>query len=223
MSKVIAFSSQKGGPGKTTMTQLVATSLFSQNIKVWVYDADYPQHSFARSRKRDSAGTPDFPSTLDELQARGFIPYPVFPLKIDELIKTLPVTRQTNETELIFLDLPGTLNVNHIEKLVREIDVAIIPAELEFKSYTAAMETVEFYKNNSPNTKIGFLWTKLKKTHNEGFRQAIEKSFRGQGAYVFDFKLWETVKIGHSVSTLFPLPVIDPFISEILSSPIFKG
>lgn len=45
-TKFIAFSTQKGGAGKTTLTILVASYLhYVKGFDVAVNDCDYPQHS----------------------------------------------------------------------------------------------------------------------------------------------------------------------------------
>jgi len=50
----IAFSTQKGGMGKTTLTVLAASYLhYVKNLDVAVIDCDYPQHSLAEMRRRD--------------------------------------------------------------------------------------------------------------------------------------------------------------------------
>ena len=50
----IAFASQKGGVGKSTLTVLAASWLhYRHGIRVAVVDCDYPQHSIAEMRRRD--------------------------------------------------------------------------------------------------------------------------------------------------------------------------
>lgn len=50
----IAFSTQKGGAGKTTLTVLVASYLhYVKGYDVAVVDCDYPQYSIAEMRERD--------------------------------------------------------------------------------------------------------------------------------------------------------------------------
>ena len=50
----VAFSTQKGGAGKTTLTVLVASYLhYVKGYDVAVVDCDYPQHSIAGMRQRD--------------------------------------------------------------------------------------------------------------------------------------------------------------------------
>ena len=52
--KYVAFSTQKGGAGKTTITVLVASYLhYVKNCNVAVIDCDYPQYSVSDLRKRD--------------------------------------------------------------------------------------------------------------------------------------------------------------------------
>lgn len=50
----LAFSTQKGGAGKTTLTVLVASYLhYVKGYDVAVIDCDYPQHSIVEMRGRD--------------------------------------------------------------------------------------------------------------------------------------------------------------------------
>ncbi len=50
----VAFSTQKGGAGKTTLTVLVASYLhYVKGYDVAVVDCDYPQYSIAEMRERD--------------------------------------------------------------------------------------------------------------------------------------------------------------------------
>ena len=53
-TKYVAFSTQKGGAGKTTFTVLVASFLhYVRGYNVAVIDCDYPQCSIVEMRKRD--------------------------------------------------------------------------------------------------------------------------------------------------------------------------
>ena len=50
----VAFSTQKGGAGKTTLTVLVASYLhYVKGYNVVVVDCDFPQHSIVEMRERD--------------------------------------------------------------------------------------------------------------------------------------------------------------------------
>ncbi len=50
-TKFVAFSTQKGGAGKTTLTVLAASYLhYVKGFNVAVIDCDYPQHSIVESK-----------------------------------------------------------------------------------------------------------------------------------------------------------------------------
>ena len=52
----VAFSSQKGGVGKSTFTTLVASTMhYRLGYNVAVFDADFPQHSLMKMKTRDLA------------------------------------------------------------------------------------------------------------------------------------------------------------------------
>lgn len=53
-TKYVAFSTQKGGAGKTTLTVLAASYLhYVKQRNVAVIDCDFPQHSILEMRDRD--------------------------------------------------------------------------------------------------------------------------------------------------------------------------
>ncbi|WP_291129857.1 ParA family protein, partial [Dysgonomonas sp. UBA7698] len=50
-TKCVAFSTQKGGAGKTTMTVLIASYLqYVRGFNVAIVDCDFPQHSITEMR-----------------------------------------------------------------------------------------------------------------------------------------------------------------------------
>lgn len=50
----VAFSNQKGGVGKSTLTVLVASYLYYElGVKVAIMDCDSPQHSLKGERDRE--------------------------------------------------------------------------------------------------------------------------------------------------------------------------
>lgn len=68
----IAFSTQKGGVGKTTFTVLTASYLhYACGYNLIVVDCDYPQFSINAMRQRDAQGVDRNPA-LQELAAAQF-------------------------------------------------------------------------------------------------------------------------------------------------------
>ena len=52
--KFVAFSTQKGGAGKTTLTVTMASFLYCGRVlKIIVVDCDYPQYSINDRRERE--------------------------------------------------------------------------------------------------------------------------------------------------------------------------
>jgi cellulose biosynthesis protein BcsQ len=114
----IAFSTQKGGVGKTTFTTLAASCLhYNLGYNVAVMDCDYPQWSIHAMRKREA----------EQLQTNGFYQKKVVSLFEDLGKGTYPVicTRPDNDVlarareflaseqtdyDILLFDFPGTIN-----------------------------------------------------------------------------------------------------------------
>ena len=79
----VAFSNQKGGVGKSTLTVLVASYLYYEmGVKVAIMDCDSPQHSLMGERNRELKDLDEFPHiqamATAQLAKCGLQPYPVF-------------------------------------------------------------------------------------------------------------------------------------------------
>lgn len=113
----IAFSSQKGGVGKSTFTTLMASLLhYRLGYNVAVIDADFPQHSLAKMKERDLAAVMNN-ELLKKLAYRQFTAinkkaYPIIQCKAEvALQKAEEFLKETVVLpEIIFFDLPGTVN-----------------------------------------------------------------------------------------------------------------
>src|SRR5690606_3653249 len=113
----IAFSSQKGGVGKSTFTTLLASTMhYRLGYNVAVFDADFPQHSLMKMKTRDLAMVMDN-EVLKKLAYKQFTTinkkaYPIIQHKAEnvldaahEFIGASPVP-----VDAVFFDLPGTVN-----------------------------------------------------------------------------------------------------------------
>ena len=116
----IAFSTQKGGVGKTTFTVLTASYLhYVCGYNVLVVDCDYPQFSINEMRKRDAKGL-ETNSSLQELAIAQFSrlqkpTYSILCTTSDEAIGVVQnyLEQNESETDFVFFDLPGTINSKH--------------------------------------------------------------------------------------------------------------
>lgn len=116
-TKYIAFSSQKGGVGKSTFTTIVASLLhYRMGYNVVVFDCDYPQHSLWQMRERDLKMVMQS-EALKRLAHRQFTTinkkaYPVLQSRADHALQDAEAFLKTSAVpvDMVFFDLPGTVN-----------------------------------------------------------------------------------------------------------------
>jgi len=111
----VAFSTQKGGAGKTTLTVLVASYLhYVKGYDVAVVDCDYPQYSVHEMRERDlkMATDDDYYKALayEQFTRLNKKMYPVVKSLPEKAAETAKALLQKGKYDIIFFDLPGTVN-----------------------------------------------------------------------------------------------------------------
>lgn len=131
--KFVAFSTQKGGAGKTTLTVLAASYLYYvKGLKVLVVDCDYPQYSIEEMRQRDKdliEFNPRFKKYFaDNFRQTGLQPYPLLTAKPEEAMqKVRDIIEAGNEFDIVFFDLPGTVNNRSVVSIINCMDTVIVP------------------------------------------------------------------------------------------------
>ena len=129
-----AFSTQKGGVGKTTFTVLAASYLhYVCGYNLIVVDCDYPQFSINAMRQRDAQGLERNPS-LQELAVAQFSDgskstYTILCSTADTAVETVREYLETNEpdTDFVFFDLPGTINNDGVVNTLSGMDYIFTP------------------------------------------------------------------------------------------------
>ena len=111
----VAFSTQKGGVGKTTFTVLAASYLYYlKGYDVAVVDCDYPQHSIAGMRKRDAeqVGADENYKRMayEQFTRLEKKAYPVLCSSPEKAIATADEYIAGHVPDIVFFDLPGTVN-----------------------------------------------------------------------------------------------------------------
>ena len=110
---LVAFSNQKGGVGKSTVTIVLASYFnYVKGLNVAVVDCDYPQFSLDKLRGRDLKNL-EKSEYHQRLFCRQFEnstrkAYPIVTSTPEEAAK-IP-GRLEGDYDLIFFDLPGTVN-----------------------------------------------------------------------------------------------------------------
>lgn len=113
----IAFSSQKGGVGKSTFTTLAASIMhYRLGYNVAVFDADFPQHSLMKMKTRDLAMVMEN-EALKKMAYKQFSTinkkaYPIIQHKAESVLEAALefVNSSTIPIDVVFFDLPGTVN-----------------------------------------------------------------------------------------------------------------
>lgn len=129
----VAFSTQKGGAGKTTLTVLVASYLhYVKGYNVAVVDCDFPQYSIHDMRQRDmDAAIKDEHYKMLAFEQFSRLKKKAYPVlcsrseNAPEMAEGL--TKSGNPPDFIFFDLPGTINSESIVNTLATMDYIFTP------------------------------------------------------------------------------------------------
>lgn len=130
-AKCVAFSTQKGGAGKTTLTVLIASYLhYVKDYNVAIVDCDFPQHSISDMRKRDVEMTLHSEyykqlaySQITRTNKKGYLILESKPEHALEEAQKL----EHEQLDFIFFDLPGTVNSPGVLKTLSMMDYIFSP------------------------------------------------------------------------------------------------
>ena len=134
----IAFASQKGGVGKSTLTVLAASWLhYLHGIRVAVVDCDYPQHSILKLSNRDKAvvqSSAIYGRLLVSLaENKGVKPYRILCCKPSEAMSEWRKWAAVAEEryDVVLFDLPGTVGNEGVLSTIVELDYLFIPMKAD--------------------------------------------------------------------------------------------
>lgn len=173
---VIAFSTQKGGVGKSTLTSLLASILhYRLGYQVAVFDCDFPQYSLLQMRERDLKMVMQN-DIFKKLAHKQFTTinkkaYPIFQSKTDQVLEELEAYVQNSEImpDVIFLDLPGTVNTAGILKTLTNVHYIFSPITADrvvlesTLSFTHVLTNVLMKENQTKIRSIHLFWNQVDK------------------------------------------------------------
>lgn len=129
----VAFSTQKGGAGKTTLTVLVASYLhYVKGYNVAVVDCDFPQYSIHDMRQRDmDAVLKDNYYKVMAYEQFSRLQKKAYPIVCSRSEKAPEAAEEINKggnpLDFIFFDLPGTINSESIVNTLATMDYIFTP------------------------------------------------------------------------------------------------
>jgi cellulose biosynthesis protein BcsQ len=175
----VAFSNQKGGVGKSAFTTLAASYLhYAGGRNVAVIDCDYPQHSIHAMRERDRGmvtGSDTYKEMMvNQFDATGRKAYPVLAAKPEDAagVAAQMVSESTAPVDVVFFDLPGTVNSAGILKATASMDYIFCPVttdRLVMKSslvYASILQDFLGQHPTAPLKGIFLFWNMLVKSEN---------------------------------------------------------
>lgn len=131
---LIAFSTQKGGAGKSALTVLMSGYFhYLKGYHVGVIDCDFPQFSIYNMRDRDRKIVTNVDHyklmAFNQLKTLGKKIYPILKSSpVDAIVAAERMIKESSEhLDMIFFDLPGTLNSEGIIQTLSMIDFIITP------------------------------------------------------------------------------------------------
>lgn len=153
----VAVSTQKGGAGKTTLTAILGSYFYYlRKVDLAVVDCDYPQWSLAQLRERDlrlSEKSEKIKKVVHETwKARGLSAYEIVKSSPEDALEYAEMLSECDiKPEVIFFDLPGTVNNAHVINLLKKMDYIFCPMTTD----PLVFETSVTFANNVQNHFIG--------------------------------------------------------------------
>lgn len=188
----IAFATQKGGIGKTTLTVLTASYLhYVKGYNVAVVDCDAPQNSIAdlRAREIKVIGESAYFKALacDHFRRVKKKAYPVIASNavdaLDDADKML--REEATKPDLVFFDLPGTLKSEGVVKTLSQMDYIFAPISADRLVVESSLQFAALFHENLITTGIAktkglhLFWTMVdgreKSELYDLYRQVIEE------------------------------------------------
>ena len=183
----IAFSTQKGGAGKTTLTVLMASYLYYvKGYDVVVVDCDFPQFSIKDMRERDLKNIERNPYlrklAYDQFKRIGKRAYPIVVSRPDK-----PFIESVTPPDFIFFDLTGTVNNLGLIKTVATMDYIFCPIAadrfiMESSLKYASIINDTLITTGKSNIKgIRLLWNMVDKREKTDLYDIYDKVIAGMG------------------------------------------
>ena len=222
----VAFSTQKGGAGKTTFTVLAASYLhYLKEYNVAVVDCDYPQHSIDKMRKRDAQQieTDEMYKQMAFTQFKrlGKKAFPIINSTPEKAIETAEafLASDGRRFDVVFFDLPGTVNSSGVLRSLASMDYVFTPINadrLVLESSLAFALSVNELLVTNPQIRLKGLhlfWNKVDGREKTDLYEIYEKSINEFGLPLLKTFIPDTTRYkkelsgdGRAVfrSTLFP-------------------
>lgn len=239
MSKEIfvAFATQKGGIGKSTVTALAASYLHNvKGYNVAVVDCDDPQHSIHGLREHEM-GLIDSSTYFKALACDHFrrIKKNAYTIVKSNAVNALDDAERMIATEdvkpdVVFFDMPGTLRSNGVIKTLSQMDYIFTPVSADRFVVESALQFVMMFNDNLVTTGlaktkgISLFWTMVDGREKTGLYDLYGKLFAENDFHVLDTRLPDSKRFRREPSddrkSVFRSTILPPDASMLKGSRI---
>ena len=225
---LVAFSTQKGGIGKSALTVLMASYFhYAKGYNVGVIDCDYPQYSISKMRDRDKEIANKIPhykmKLFNQYKILGRKTYPIENAPAPEAIKMAKkmIDEYPNEApDIIFIDLPGTLNSEGVIQTMASLDYIFSPISADRMVLQSTLEFASIINDTIMSTGkshlqgLNLLWNMVDAREKSDLYKSYEEGIGELGLNVMKNFLPDTKRYRHEMteavapifrSTLFPV------------------
>ena len=214
--KVIAFATQKGGAGKSTISVHVASALcYVYGYKVAIVDCDYPQNTVNVYRTKDKQLLAGDLAFQRRLLKQGIPPYPIVISSVEKAVDSIERLEQQG-FDFILVDTPGTINVAGLPELLRMVQYIFLPMEADLGTIASTMGYMQilgkFLKSAQPDPDesnlLGFyaFWNKFVKSEKKGTYDKAAQLLREKGLPLLGSRVELLISYKEKRSTMFSLP-----------------
>ncbi|MDR1582106.1 MAG: ParA family protein [Prevotellaceae bacterium] len=224
---LVAFSTQKGGIGKSALTVLMASLFhYEKGYNVGVIDCDYPQYSIHKMRERDKEIAGKIPyykeKSFSQFKTLGKRNYPIERVPAPEAIdaaKKMIDEYIGDAPDVIFIDLPGTLNSEGIVRTLASLDYIFSPISADRMVLQSTLEFAGMINDRIISTGksnlqgLYLLWNMVDAREKSDLYTIYEDGIGELGLSVMKNSLPDTKRYRHELSeaiapifrcTLFP-------------------
>lgn len=197
----VAFATQKGGAGKTTLTVLMASYLYYvKGYDVAVVDCDYPQFSIKDMRDRDMSNIERNPNFLklahEQFRRIGRRAYPIAECRPADALETVrPFLELESPPDFIFFDLAGTMDNIGVINTIATMDYVFCPIvadEVVLQSsvmFASRLNDTVISVGKSNIKDFRLLWNMVDGREKTGLYEKYEAVIAGMGLSVLETRI----------------------------------
>lgn len=189
----VAFSTQKGGAGKTTLTVLMASYLYYiKGYNIAIIDCDFPQYSIKDMRERDMRKVEQSEHltamAYEQVKKTGKRAYTIISSRPENVVDKANALIVANpELDIVLFDLSGTVNNISIIETLATMDYIFCPVSadrvvMESSLQFASMVNDHFISTGKSNIKgMYMLWNMVDKREKTELYDLFEKMVENIG------------------------------------------